>query len=130
MKFAKVLYYRFSYNKSLMEGTVNRTDDFLFLSADFFPNEHYRSKRHGNSANNTIEAKTTTVMIKEMHNILSEGRLRLCKSTNEACQTGPPGPGGEEGRPRTKREERISWKQGRQRYCGVTGEKWTCGTKR
>ena len=78
MKFGKVLYYRFSYNKSLTEGTINRTDDFLFLSTDFFPNENYRSKRHANSANNTREAKTTAVMIKEIHNILSEGRIRLC----------------------------------------------------
>ena len=56
-----------------MEGTVNRTDDFLFLSADFFPNEHYRSKRYANSANNTIEAKTTTVIIKEMHIFYQRG---------------------------------------------------------
>ena len=112
-----------------MEGTINRTDDFLFLSADFFPNEHYRSKRHANSANDTRKAKTTAVMIKEMHNILSEGRIRLCKSTNEACQTGPPGPRGEKGERGRKGKRGSRGSKGDRGIMGSQGKSGPVGPK-
>ncbi|CAH3032796.1 unnamed protein product [Porites lobata] len=87
------------------------------------------SKRHVKSANNSREAKTTAVLIKEIHNILSEGRIRLCKSTNASCLSGPPGPRGEKGDRGRKGKRGSRGSKGDRGIMGSQGKSGPVGPK-
>ena len=77
-------------------------------------------------------------MIKEIHKLLSEGRPRLCKSTSDACLSGPPGPPGQPG-PRGEKGDRgrkgkkgtpgSPGKSGKQGIMGPAGPKGDLGLK-
>ena len=111
---------------------------FLFLLAEFYTYGHHRARRQANSANNTSKAKTTATMIKEMHKLLLEVRQRLCKSTSNACLSGPPGPPGPTG-PRGEKGDRgrkgkkgtrgSPGKSGKQGIMGPAGPKGVVGLK-
>ena len=111
---------------------------FLFVLAEFYTDEPHRARRQANSANNTRKAKTTATMIKEIHELLSQGRPGLCKSTNDACLSGPPGPPGQPG-PRGEKGDRgrkgkkgtrgSPGKSGKQGIMGPVGPKGDLGLK-
>ena len=77
-------------------------------------------------------------MIKEIHKLLSEGRPGLCKSTSDACLSGPPGPPGQPG-PRGEKGDRgrkgkkgtrgSPGKSGKQGIMGPVGPKGDLGLK-
>ena len=111
---------------------------FLFVLAEFYTYEHHRARRQANSANNTRKAKTTATMIKEIHELLSQGRPGLCKSTNDACLSGPPGPPsqpgprgekGDRGRKGKKGTRGSPGKSGKQGIMGPVGPKGDLGLK-
>ena len=112
--------------------------NFLFLFSELYTDEHHRARRQANSANNTRKAKTTATMIKEIHKLLSEGRPGLCKSTSDACLSGPPGPPGQPG-PRGEKGDRgrkgkkgtrgSPGKSGKQGIMGPVGPKGDLGLK-
>jgi len=99
----------------------------LFLLAEFNTHEHHRARRQAKSANNTRKAKTTATMIKEIHKLLSEGRPRLCKSTSDACLSGPPGPPGQPGPRGEKGDRGRKGKKGTRGSPGKTGKQGIMG---
>ena len=100
---------------------------FLFVLAEFYTYEHHRARRQANSANNTRKAKTTATMIKEIHELLSERRPGLWKSTNDACLSGPPGPPGQPGPRGEKGDRGRKGKKGTQGSPGKSGKQGIMG---
>ena len=100
---------------------------FLFILAEFYAYEHHRARRQANSGNNTRKAKTTATIIKEIHKLLSEGRPGLCKSTSDACLSGPPGPPGQPGPRGEKGDRGRKGKKGTQGSPGKSGKQGIMG---
>ena len=90
---------------------------FYYLLKDFVSYEHGRARRQANLANTTRKDAAAVDVINKINKLLTEGRLLLCQSKGDICQSGPPGPPGPPG-PRGEKGDR-----GRKGKRGAHGNK-------
>ena len=65
---------------------------FYYVLKDFDSYEHGRGRRQANLVNTTRKDTATVEVMSKINKLLTEGRLQLCQSKGDICQSGPPGP--------------------------------------
>ena len=95
------------------------------LLKDFHSYEHDRGRRQANLANTTRKDKATVDVMSKINKLLTEGRLQLCQSKGDTCQSGPPGPPGPTG-PRGEKGDRG--RKGKRGSQGNKGDRGIMGS--